>query len=678
MANLLLCNTIFDRDNDNVLLFNNKEELKEYHNNLKDKVEINNINFDVRNLLSTEIHVIIPNTLSFLQLLNYNYVVVQQDNYDNLYYFIEESAQDAGNQIRLKLSLDVINTYLYDIVGNNTTQALINRTHLDRFIQLGISNQWRYNFDATSPLFERETIKDVAKRVTRKEQLKIAVDTTNNGLNSNFNNFIFNNVACWLYVFLSGNVEYNYYLEDGTAPISKKISTMYYDFTGTGKNDIDGNFVVLAVPIMKENATIKINGTANRNWNTTALDYFLSQNNNYANVQSMKLSIMPPFNPQEINSNDYTIEETQDDGLTMTILSSASILNDSTIISGSSTTTSAELIALKRQDLTKYFSLYRDNTQFRNVFYEDEINNTTEPKLYNEDYATYKLFIGGQQFDLPMSKTSYKPRFKLREIISPDITKASICFDTSSIDYNDNVFSENTETDFTGFNATLDLSLWYPSEDLQNYLASNKNYLQIFNNQQTSEQITNVLSGITRITTGVVMGGITAGPVGALIGGVGAGISNVNNLGGTLVKQSIERANMELTLDNMANSPATTSNINSDALLIQQVSGLGIFLEILQPLPFEQELIIDNFKLFGYTYNRIGIIDDFIKTRRYYNYIEAIIYEINAKMSEQAKDRLKEIFVKGVRFWHADKLDLDNLQINFNLNNIERSILNNE
>lgn len=670
MANLLLCNTIFDRDNDNVLLFNNKEELKEYYNNLKDKVEINNINFDVRNLLSTEIHVIIPNTLSFLQLLNYNYVVVQQDNYDNLYYFIEESAQDVGNQIRLKLSLDVINTYLYDIIGNNTTQALINRTHLNRFIQIGISNQWRYNFDATSPLFERETIKDVAKRVTRKEQLKIAVDTTNNGLNSNFNNFIFNNVACWLYVFLSGNVEYNYYLEDGTAPISKKISTMYYDFTGTGKNDIDGNFVVLAVPIMKKNATIKINGTANRNWNTTALEYFLSQNNNYANVQSMKLSIVPPFNPQEISANDYIIEETQDDGLTMNILSSARILSDRNIISASKNTESAELIAVERQDLTTFFSLYRDNTQFRNVFAKDEINNTTEPKLYNEDYATYKLFIGGQQFELPMSKTSHNPRFKLREIISPDITKASICFDTSSDVYNDSVFSKNTETDFTGFNVTLDLSLWYPSEALQNYLASNKNYLQIFNNQQTLEQQKTIISGATHISSGLALGGLVGGTLGAM--------STLSNFSSTLIKQSIDRANMELTLDNMANAPATTNNINSDALLIQQVSEMGIFLEILQPLPFEKELIIDNFKLFGYTYNRIGIIDDFIKTRRYYNYIEAIIYEINAKMSEQAKDRLKEIFVKGIRFWHADQLDLENIQINFNLNNIERSILNNE
>lgn len=648
--NLLLCNTMFDRENDNVLLFNNKEELAQYFNNLTNKVIINNINFNANDIINTSVVVKVDNNLNLYQILNYNYcVVIQGNNLPNLYYFIEKSSQDNGPYVRLSLVIDPINTYIYDIVGENLkTQGLIQRTHTDRFYKKD-NSYFSYNFNNTSSLFERETLKDISKRITSKQQLKIRIDTANNILN----NFIADNVAMWQYIYLSSNTEYNYFNFDGSTPTTKRLRALYYG-TEIGET-IDSNFVVIAVPIMKTGKEIKIKrNNITRTWGN--VDYFLSVNNNYAKVQAIKYSIIPP-----LEIKDYTGEyEIDTDGnliLTGDSIGDAGIT--SKFIAVSEQTTSNTIAQVITQYLTQGFDLYTDAQFMQFSFLKNEITNDNEPKLLNEDYSTYRLFIGGQQYDLPISKTSNKPEFILRETLAPDITKANICFKTSSSPMQKKIFTDITQEDFSGFNLSIDLSMWYPSGNLDFYLASNKNYLQIFNNRQTLAQQQQALK---------VGGNIVTGQLGA------QDLLSSTNLA---ITQMYEKDNLNLTLDNMRNTPETTGNINSNSMLIYAVSGFGLFIEKLELLPFEKSIIIDNLKLFGYNYNKIGYLNDYIKTRKYYNYIQAIIYDIDAQIAEQVKDRIKQVFRNGVRFWHADAWeDLSQVQINFDLNNIERSVIN--
>lgn len=653
--NLLLCNTMFDRENDNVLLFNNKEELAQYFENLTNKVIVENVNFNANDLINTSVFVKVGNNLNLFTLLNYNYCVVKQgENLPNLYYFIERSRQDNGSYIKLDLVLDPINTYIYDIIGENIfTQGLIQKTHLDRFFKKDNSTRpYYYNFNNDSALFERETMKNVSMRVTQKEQLKVRIDTSGN---NTFNDFIADNVAMWKYVFLSKNVEYNFFEFNGD-PAVKRLRSLYY---GTEVYEsIDSNFVVIAEPIMKTAKEIKLTqNDITRTWG--GIDFFLSKNNDYANVQAIKYSVLPPLEIRNY-TNYFSIDE--NGNLVINIGSQAFTGIYSEFKAVDKETTSFAFAHVLTQDLINGYELYFDG--FLNNtwnFSKEQITNNNEPKILNEDYSMYRLFIGGQQFELPISKIGPRPEFIIRETLTPDITKANICFKSSTSPMTNKIFEEITEEDFTGFNLTIDLSMWYPSNALDNYLANNKNYLQIFQNKQTLQQQQQVLTVAGHIATNDFMR-------------LGSDFLSSTNLA---INQITEKNNLDLTIDNMRNAPETTSNINSNPILIYMVSKLNIFIEKLELLPFEKAVIVDNLKMFGYNYNKIGYLNNYIKTRKYYNYLQAIIYDIDAQIAEQVKDRIKEVFKNGVRFWHADAWeDITQLQIDFNVNNIERSIDN--
>lgn len=669
--NLLLCNTMFDRENDNVLLFNNKEELAQYFENLTNKVIVENVNFNANDLINTSVFVKVGNNLNLFTLLNYNYCVVKQgENLPNLYYFIERSRQDNGSYIKLDLVLDPINTYIYDIIGENIlTQGLIQKTHLDRFFKKDNSTRpYYYNFNNDSALFERETTKNVSQRVTQKEKLKIRIDTSGNNI---FNDFIANNVAMWKYVFLSKNVEYNFFEFNGETPTVKRLRSLYY---GTKiYESIDSNFVVIAEPIMKTGKEIKLTqNNITRTWG--GIDYFLSQNNDYANVQAIKYSVLPPLEIRDY-TNNFTIDEDGNLIINIGSITFKGIYSDFRAVSNE--TTSFAFAHIVTQDLINGYELYFDG--FLNNtwnFSKEQITNNNEPKILNEDYSMYRLFIGGQQFELPISKTSPRPEFILRETLTPDITKANICFKSSSNPMTNKIFEEITEEDFTGFNLTIDLSMWFPSNALDNYLANNKNYLQIFNNN-INNRATKFITDSAYGMAGNLFGEQFAkNPNYAGVAGSGA-FSTIAGSSNLLIDTITSRENLNLTIDNMRNAPETTSNINSNPILIYMVSRLNIFIEKLELLPFEKSVIVDNLKMFGYNYNKIGYLNNFIKTRKYYNYIQGIIYDIDAQIAEQVKDKIKEIFKNGVRFWHADAWkDITQLQIDFNVNNIERSIDN--
>lgn len=656
---LLLCNTQLDRNNDNVLLFNNKNDLYNYYYNLTDKVITDEVNFNANDLINTSVFVRVGNNLNLFKILNYNYCIVIQNNTDEkLYYFIERSYQDSGNNIKLDLKLDVFNTYIAPLLNNqNNMQGLIEKTHLDRFIKQG--SNYRYNFKDTSPFFERDDLKNLSKRATKKFELKFKID---NKENSNFNNFITNNVACWQYIYLSKNSNYSYFNFDGTNPNTNKIASLLYymDEDEIYQPLTDSNFVVLVAPIMKTGKKIYIsNGTITREFNLTALEYFLTQNNDYANVQAIKFSCLPPLEVKDY-SGQYSFDN--DGNL---------ILNGgSYFISGTNNTNAPVFKYIREQNITNGFELYLDNYIDRMTFTKAQIDEEKQPKLFNEDYATYKLFIGGQQYEFPISKTSDKPSFIYKEILSPDITKANICFNPASSNFaSDSVFKDISTEDFTGFNLSIDLSMWFPSNQLDNYLANNKNYLQIFNNNQTLQQQLFTLDSAQGLINGTIDKGLK---------GFAVGLNNtIIGSGKLLITQMTERQNMELTLDNMSNAPETTSNINSNPILIYAVSKLKMFIEKLEILPFEKQILIDNFKMFGYNYNKIEYIKDFYKTRKYYNYLQSLIYEVDAPYSEAVKDEIKNVFANGIRIWHADAWeDINNFMIDFNLNNIERSVEN--
>lgn len=689
--NITLCDYKFDKDNSNVLLFNNKDELKAFFDNIQSKVLIENINFNARDIINTSVIVNVPNQLALFELLNYNYCFIEQENASTLYYFIEHSYQESGNQIRLELRLDAWNTYIYEVLQNDNINGLIQRTHLDRFKNLG-NDTFIYDFSANSKLFERENIKNVAKRVTKQSQLRTIVDTTYKLGTGAVNDWIAENISGYIYFYLSGNVKYkviNPYilrLDNTTNPdtyIEEIIlQTLRYKGGGLGYENtydalnpypIDSNFVVLSAPIYKDkeggHKKLKLKTYAagseyiyNLDVSLTSLiKYINMQSGGWANVQAIKFSLKPPFDIKNYTSEeDYTMDEYGN-----LILNKFGQYNEIMYVTGPSTYsyyTYNTFFKMHIDDVSQAVPMVSMQGDFSTWFYtSEEIKNQhLEPKLDHEDYSTYRLLFGGNQYELPISKTSSYPKFLYKEVLTPDITKSILIYDTSSNLFDDAVFKNITEKDLTGFLFTMDLSMWFPNSSLDTFLANNKNNLQIFQNKQAS----NLINTASSLASTAIISTATLNPLPL----AASTISSINSV----IQYSFDEANYNLTIDNMRNSPDQTSAINSNPLFIMGASSFSIILEKLEALPFEQELIKDYLKAFGYTYNKLGNVCEYINTRKYFNYLQAIIYDIDAHISEQVKDKIKNIFANGVRVWHADATQ----NINFNLINYERSIEN--
>ena len=61
-----------------------------------------------------------------------------------------------------------------------------------------------------------------------------------------------------------------------------------------------------------------------------------------------------------------------------------------------------------------------------------------------------------------------------------------------------------------------------------------------------------------------------------------------------------------------------------------------------------------------------------MRTRKYYNYIQAQIFEIPDNLGNNVKAKIKEMFANGIRFWHYDNFD----GVDFTKNNYERFLDN--
>lgn len=637
-------------DNENVPLFDSKRDLFDYFYNNEDKVIIEDVNFNAGDLINTTQVVQINETLSLLKILNYNYCLVSNGTIaETLYYKINKSSQENGPFVKLELELDVWNTYGLDLLDSHP-QAMIKRAMLNRFdFSQRQGNYAPFDYKKDSPLFEREIIKNVALRTTDRTKLKFIIDTSEEEYNdSTFNDFIFDNVICWKYYFLSENVSYKYKDLDGTQHTQELVSMAYWnDELSIGNS----NFVVLCAPIYKNTTSKRIyinpNNQTSKMWNDNAIyNLIVDQQGKWANVKAVKYSFVPPLDIRDM-FNRYNIDANGNMILTHNVNTTLFYMPD---------------IATNSCFGLRQFQKINEKILLKSKTFKPKMKSKigiplkeNEPKLFNEDYATYKLYVGGQQMELPVSKTSFAPKFYYHEILTPEITKAMISYATTQEDIfgntNKNVFSEETETDFTGFSMSVDLGVWIPENQLDSFLVSNKNYFQINANNAATKGVTSFLGALGGIfnSTQTKEPNILAGVANSSLGLATTGISMIN-----------EGVNRELTLDNMRNNPNSVANLNSDPLLMISVGGgdFGIYIELQEALEHEQEMIVDYFLKFGYAYNRLGLLEDFVHTRIYYNYIEADINDIDLPISVEAKRRLTSLFSNGLRLWH-DKNYID-------------------
>lgn len=677
---------------------------------------------NINSLVITQQRYLNPRMVDMSELLMKNYAIIRETKWNDevkyYYYEVTNATIDAFNLISVDLKMDTIQTIYFD-PRFKFSECQINKAHLSRVYRPATSSNYLFDFREDSPLFEREDIREVAKRPVKREKLNVDItanETTQQG-STQINNWFAENVSHWVYYYMSAGKEYKMGVASGGTtdliPHTIKYTQGVLSDTeiDSPNNAVDGAVVVFVAPVYKGKNKIYLpykhtykpdpnveatTITGHHAWDASAIKEFMNKNSSntgddtggYSNVFAIKNSIQPPMGATQLYSSLMSVGE--DGNLYYNVNSGISgvkttpdetfkyyeVGNCLQVFSDCSSSPKYCFARVIFQDLTNDLTFYMNGQMHYDEFEDEDIFHNKlqgkidetfkyglEPKLLNEDYSTYRLYIGGNTYDLPVSKTSNCPQFIYKEILSPDVTKAMLIYDPLHSRNSSNVFTEINTKDFTGFMINIDLSMWFSNDSLDSYLATNKNNLQIMQNNQNTRW--NQL-GINAIGT-------------ALTTSKGSAFGNLVNLGTNIASyfkdKDLEMANYNLTLDNMAQSPQTLSALNSNALLIQSVDDLGIYIEFHQPLSREKEIIVETLKKYGYTLNKIGNIKDYDHIREDYNYIEASLENVirqefddngepiesnlvlGGEISNVIMEDLRQRFAQGVRFWTGDKVD---------------------
>lgn len=733
---MALINTPFDYGTQNVRRFNNIKEQIQW---IDDRIDIapfyEILTPNINSLVVTQQRYLNPGFYDANDLLMKNYAIIKEtkwnDDVNYYFYYVTNSNLDQYNIPVFDLKMDTVQT-IYFNPRFKFTDCQINRAHISRFIKKSSEtasyDYYAFDFRENSYLFEREQIREVSKRPTIRKKLKIGINDNDAGT---INDWFEENVSHWVYYYISADKEYHIRNSAGALKDVASLGTIKYttedifrELAQEGnkisedylQNSVDGSVVVIVAPIYKGDKKIYLPYTENQQtgevgyhaWDILAIKDFLKANENFANVYAIKNSILPPFR----SSGRYETLMRVDGGNVYyepkagyldfpraldNFTGYYDVANNLQIFGGDNATNKDKTCFARVifQNIRHDLKFYIDGELRRNRFDKEDIEANAdmdedpdelfkyglEPKLLNEDYSTYRLYIGGNMYDLPISKTSASPQFIYKELLTPDMTKAMLIYNPNESRDASSVFTDINTKDFTGFMINIDLSMWFTNDALDSYLATNKNNMQIMDMNQKYQTETSYLGAMANTIMSAGSSLVSQNMMGVFQTFAGS----VVDMGKLEINQELERNIRTLTLDNMAQSPQSLSALNSNAMLIQSVDDLGIYIELQQPLSQEKEMIVNTFKKYGYSLNKIDNIKNYDNIRTHYNYIEAnienVIHQdidedgniiesetvIGGKISNAILDDLRQRFANGVRFWNIDNID-------YNLPNYERWI----
>ena len=672
-----LTHNAFDNTYANARLFNTKAERDTYFNNLAGYTYGEKINFNARDILTTEIVLKVEPDAPLFDLLNYNYCVITQvDENDQevakLYFWVKKSLQESAGQIRIYLENDILQNYWYDLTFSD---CMIMKQHINRFEEDPNDNtKVIFKGDKDSDLFEREDIKDVSKRLVERQRLKFIIDKNST---TTLNDWLYNNVLCWVYIYISENGPeteggisglYNTVNQFGTA----KQSISKCKVTDQNIQKYTYPYKILAYPILKNDDSFlqfKTYDTGvvdmpSYTWDIgqAGLEGFTSRNSGYSYIYNIKLSIKPPFKPSTLYNSTFV--DIQGNMLTITVDRQGS---NSTLNLGAKgffydeDYKSDGLLEIKNDFEEPLTLILNDNSIMPKLkFAKTDIINVNKnekfnPKLNNMDYKELNLsFVGNSvKYDIQKINTE-NPSFIYTEMLGIDTTKGICKFNSQD---NNNIFNVNYSKSYNGLTFTNDLSLPISNNQLNAYLANNKNAYLSFQNQQEQARSQATIGALGGALQGAALYALSGGTdFGGLMSGATGGVVNILQ---TLDKQYYEKAQFDMSIDNMRSAPAQMQNSNGNAIFSNTISPLGIYVELYEAIPNELKIANDLSYKNGYVYNRFGNIKDFVHTRKYFNYIEAIPTNINGNLSNVVKSNIGQILARGVRFWHTDTIQFE-------------------
>lgn len=686
-----ILNWEFGNDNQNTQWFKSQSEQIQFFINKANNhiAQIKAPNLDSLTITSQ----VYPNPeetkLNIFELANKNYAFIRKHDYgkaaneDDYYFYRITSARIGANrQVEYDLALDTFQTFMFRS-GRKIPDCNILRAHLNRWVSGSESGYVKFNGYDDSPLFEREELQNMSKRLVKRQyvsfnnQFRDPEDVEKDAADK----WLDENVLYWVYFFVDPNHPYTFTGKDGKDHSQYLLSgpllainvakgttiPQREDEKYSVYNSIDSKFVACCIPILKEglNIGLRVRYKVGTNYDYVRIDQaaeliFKNNNNDNAYYFGYKISTIPPFKKMDYPaSQKYEID------------SDGNLILFGELIDEEGRIKFGNLYAIPQTyaDIPRFDAIFVVDIQPNSVV-SSEITLKAKfefpydlligmpriaatpfnPKLLNSDYYTLNVCDhtgNGYEYDLQKLNKS-KFYIEYSEPLVPGVTVGY-----ARIKDTDGVYITDCADNYTGLVINTDMTLTLATSQYQQMLANNKNY--------HSQNTDTLLQGlITTLGAGAAAAGMT-NPVTA-IGGTALGLLGIG----------MKYKNIGKTVDNMKSAPGQIQKASTSALMNIMVDRPGIYVEEYQILPNEQQMVNDEMFKNGFAYNRIDQIDKYTNTRYYFNYIQAEVEDIQGvEMSNTAKQDLITRFANGIRMWNRKapdykyylQYDLENYEI---------------
>lgn len=663
----------FDLHGEDTRYFNSEEEQQEYFENKIRNGDTPFMPIEAPNLDSLFITSQVyqensPLVNGQFNISNKNYAVIKVTytgikNPRYFYYFITKSKICTEGKVLLDLQLDTVQTFFFD-PDISFSDCLIERAHLNRFENWSTTTD-RVEFvsDPASKIFNVEEGMDFPKRLVSREKINLKFTEESTG-NNFVDKWLNENVAYWVYIFIDPTATYKVaklgeVIGDENTGIELPSNRPYgYNKYPTG---IDGATNCICYPIYKnglinpgatsknviifetklygENKTIDI--ILNNN-----LNEFENNNNDTSYYYMKKISILPPFDKFwtdsviSIDGNNCLIISALGQGSNEASVEKYNntragfgpnnfFINpgdDKALIFGSNQTRKA--IQTETYSILENFPIEK-----KNIIKQQPPNPEYNPKLNSQNFKELVITAAnGEEFayDIQKIATNYI-YFLYSEPIQPEITRYYMRLPSLGL------YGKGSDENYTGLVGSTDNGLAFTNDQYAAFLANNKNFFM----QSNLKLLTGATKSIFDITGKALTGNIS--------GAAGSGLSAGLDIAQSLIDRS-------MTIDNMKNAPDQMKNANGNVIFNMFATDLGLYVEKYSALEGDLKTANDFMNLYGFSFDSIANVKDYVHIRKYHNYVKAQLQGITGNISNTARDDLRQRFANGIRFWNQDEI----------------------
>lgn len=619
-----------------------------------------------------------------------NYAVIKAvagDKTYYFYYFIEKATIGAGRYILCDLRLDTVQTYFFN-PEIAFSDCLIERAHLNRFEQVqGESEEdsayVRFLSDPTSKIFNAEDGLSFPKRLVKRTKLKLKFTG-----NDQVDDWLNENVAYWVYIFISPSDQINGENQSATY----KVGTLQSPYKGSltlsssaikikYDEDFYGAAGVLCYPVYKnaleyEKGNHAFLSAITKNVIGLQINPYLSGteikvvpcylgrksfeeiNKQSSYYYSIKLSIIPPFdyvNGFSIDSNNNLIlamSQIADGGeyaVPMSVKNGERIMDHDNFRAIRTYGEDPDGIGYmeglfscryqKKKEILSYDFLTGENEKIPKslIIAQQSPNMKYNPKLNGQNFKELTITsANGDSFVYDIQKL-VEPTvvFKYSEPIVPEITRYYL-----RVQGGTGLYVDETDENYMGLVGSSDNSLAFTNDQYAAFLANNKNFYMQSNIKIANNLISGFAESIGKIFSGDIVGGAAQSIA-------------------TPAKSYLSIIDRSLTADNMKNAPDQMKNANGNVIFNMFATELGLYVEEYAALDGDMKTANDFMDLYGFTYGSVGNVRDFVHIRKYHNYVKAQLQAIQGNLSNVARGDLRQRFANGVRFWNQDNISYE-------------------